>query len=139
MDIKIQRNTEKFPYIYKDKKHHYVPDFIVNGKLVEIKGWHTELVDKKVSSVGKPIKVLYKDYLKNIFNYVKNKTGLQINNLLSLYENYIPEKRKCERLECYNEILVVPSKKRTRYCSISCSRIDHSQRNRINKEGTVNI
>ena len=132
--ITIKRNTEKFHYIYKDKKHHYIPDFIVNGKLVEIKGWYTELVDIKIASVTKPIEIMYKDDLKYIFEYVKNKTGLQVDDFFSLYEDYVPEKRKCERSECNNEFNIVPSKKNNRYCSVSCGRMGKNN----NKQGKNN-
>ena len=40
-NISIQRNTEKRKYIWNNKEKNYIPDFIVDGKLVEIKGWHT--------------------------------------------------------------------------------------------------
>lgn len=50
-NINIKRNTEWFSYIDNNKKRAYNPDFIVNGELIEIKGIHTELVDKKKQAI----------------------------------------------------------------------------------------
>lgn len=37
----IERNTTiKFKYIYEDKIHYFIPDFIYKGKIIEIKGDH---------------------------------------------------------------------------------------------------
>lgn len=40
LKLDIKRCTLKFKYIYEDKIHYYHPDFIVNGKLFEVKGSH---------------------------------------------------------------------------------------------------
>ena len=75
-NINIKRNTsDAFMYTYNGKIHRYYPDFIVNNEYVEIKGYHTDLVDIKTDSVvmsGKTIKVLYKNDLQYAFDYVKN-------------------------------------------------------------------
>ena len=44
-----------------------------DGSLTEIKGWHSEVVDLKISSVqDRKIQVLYKEDLAYAFNYVKS-------------------------------------------------------------------
>ena len=89
-NIDIKRNTEYFTYEYKGKQHRYYPDFIVNGELIEIKGYHSDLVDIKLKSVNKPIKILYYDNMKYIFDYIYEKYGYKIyktkNNLYEMYE-----------------------------------------------------
>lgn len=85
----IKRNTDYWEY--QDPKrdnetHRYYPDFRVNGKLVEIKGWHTELVDLKIECVDEPIECLYLKDLTEIFSYVEKKTNLKIKDLHLLYE-----------------------------------------------------
>ena len=89
-NIDIKRNTEYFTYEYEGKQHRYYPDFIVNGELIEIKGYHTNLVDIKLKSVNKPIKILYYDNMKYIFDYIYEKYGYKItkwsNKLYEMYE-----------------------------------------------------
>lgn len=40
--ISWERNTEKFSYEYNERSHFYTPDFKVEGKFVEVKGYVTE-------------------------------------------------------------------------------------------------
>ena len=90
-NIDIKRNEEYFIYEYKGKQHRYYPDFIVNNELIEIKGYHTDLVDIKLKSVNKPIKILYYDDMKYIFDYIEEKYHYKVtqynNKLYELYEN----------------------------------------------------
>ena len=44
----------------------YYPDFLIEGKLVEIKGYDSEQFKVKRNAVTKPLKVLYKKDLKDI-------------------------------------------------------------------------
>ena len=55
------------------KEHKYYPDFeLSDGSLVEIKGYHTALVDIKLASVvDRPIKILYEKDLAYAFDWVK--------------------------------------------------------------------
>lgn len=90
-NIDIKRCNETFEYEYEGKKHKYHPDFIVNGELIEIKGYYTDLVDVKAESVDKPYKILYKEDLQEVFKYVaktydKKLYGKGQNNFYELYE-----------------------------------------------------
>ena len=89
-NINIKRNEEYFIYEYEGKQHRYYPDFIVNNELIEIKGYHTDLVDIKLKCVNKPIKILYYDDMKYIFDYIKEQYGYKItkysNKLYELFE-----------------------------------------------------
>lgn len=73
-NISILRNTEKRQYEFNGKKHYYIPDFIVEGCVVEIKGYKTEQWLAKISA-NPDVKVLYKDDLEYVFCYVINKYG----------------------------------------------------------------
>jgi hypothetical protein len=81
-NIDIKRNTEKRQYIWKDKIKNYIPDFIINGTLTEVKGFKTEQWLAKLEA-NPDVKVLYEKDLKPILEYVKNKYG---KNFISLYE-----------------------------------------------------
>lgn len=92
-NIDIKRCNEAFEYEYEGKKHKYYPDFEVNGELIEIKGYYTDLVDVKASSItlDKPYKILYREDLQEVFEYVaktynKKLYGKGQNNFYELYE-----------------------------------------------------
>jgi hypothetical protein len=73
-NIDIKRNTEKRKYIFEGKVKNYLPDFIVEGHLIEIKGYKTkEWADKLEANPD--VKVLYEKDLKFIFDYVISKYG----------------------------------------------------------------
>lgn len=82
-NINIKRCEEYFEYQYKGSKHIYFPDFVVNGVIVEIKGYYTKLVDIKASAVNKPYKIMYKKDLKGIIDYVEDKYG---KDFIKLYD-----------------------------------------------------
>jgi hypothetical protein len=75
--IKIKRNTKKFSYEFKDKKYNYIPDFIVRGIYIEIKGYKTKRFDAKQEWFPKDLKyqVLYKDDMQIYLDYVVKKYG----------------------------------------------------------------
>lgn len=80
--ISIKRNTEKRKYTWKGKVKNYIPDFIVEGKLVEIKGYNCEEWQAKMAS-NTDIKVLYEKDLKDVFTYVIEKHG---KDFIKMYE-----------------------------------------------------
>ena len=81
-NIDIKRNTEKRQYIWQGVVKNYIPDFIVQGNLTEVKGFKTEQWLAKLEA-NKDINVLYEKDLQPILEYVKTKYG---NNFLHLYE-----------------------------------------------------
>ena len=83
-NIEIERNKKGYKYFYNNKEHIYYPDFRVNGKLVEIKNYKSELTNIKLLSVDEEIEIYYKDTIKPYIEYVKNKYG---KNFINLYEN----------------------------------------------------
>ena len=111
-NIKIKRNKEKFFYKYKEKILAYIPDFIVNDKLIEIKGFETEQTKLKYLSVTRPLKILYKDDLKQVFEYVENKYG---KDFIKLYEGnpYKQLTKNCKQCG-------VPIREDKVFCSRSC-------------------
>ena len=81
-DISIKRNTEKRSYVYQGVERNYIPDFIVNGVLVEIKGYNTDQWKAKMRD-NPDVQVYYENDLKDVFSYVKSKYG---KNFDQLYE-----------------------------------------------------
>ena len=72
--IDIKRNTTKLTYIWKEKTRTYIPDFLVNGNLVEIKGYRTEQWEAKLAACP-GISVLYESEMRPILRYVLDKYG----------------------------------------------------------------
>ena len=120
-NINIKRSKKVFEYFIDGKKHQYHPDFEVDGELIEIKGYHNELVDIKILSVDKPIKILYKKDLEVCFDYILNTYGKYKEHIKELYDDYKPTyKYICD--ECGSEftrdsLIKTPHK----FCSRSCS------------------
>ena len=90
-DIKFERNTKKFKYIFEGKELKYMPDFIIDGKYVEIKGYWNKQWQAKLEQFPKEEKliVLYKNDMKKYIDYAKNKYG---NNFIELYDKSKPIK-----------------------------------------------
>lgn len=78
----IKRCHDRFKYTYKNKNHYYTPDFIVDDKYIEIKGYETEKDKEKYKVVNNLIVLYYKD-IKHMIEYVKN--TYCVNKLEELY------------------------------------------------------
>ena len=100
----------------------YYPDFLIDNKIIEIKGYWTDSVDKKTKlaeSMGYEIEVLYKENLKKVFDYVKEKYGTH--KFQTLYDDHKPSYVGiC--CECKKEFSKERTQPRTKnvFCSRSC-------------------
>lgn len=83
-NIDINRNTERFPYEYMGENQYYIPDFIVEGEYVEIKGYVTEKWKAKQKYFPHKLRVLYKKDLKKYIDYAVDKYG---KDFTKLYED----------------------------------------------------
>lgn len=74
-NIPIKRNTQRFEYIVDNKRHYFIPDFIINdNEIVEIKGLQD--INWKIKQTLFPnIKFLFKKDIQQYITYVKNKYG----------------------------------------------------------------
>lgn len=80
--LHIIRNTEKREYEFEGVVRKYIPDFIVDNTLVEIKGYVTEQWEAK-KLANPDIKVLYAKDMEIYLSYVRKVYG---NNFISMYE-----------------------------------------------------
>ena len=85
-NIKIERNKERFNYIFNNRKYTYSPDFIVNNEYIEIKGYITEQVKAKTNQFPNKLIVIDKYGIKPYLEYVINKYG---KNFIDLYDDNI--------------------------------------------------
>jgi len=83
----IKRCDLKIPYTYDDEPHIYHPDFQIDDKIYETKGFHTEVVDIKTKAVinfGYEIQVLYFEELQPMLFHLQNK--FNIKDIIELYD-----------------------------------------------------
>lgn len=79
----ITRNMEKFDYIYNNRTRKYLPDFLVNGNYVEIKGYMDDRNKAKLDQFPHPI-IIYDYYMmKPILDTIILRYG---KNFIELYE-----------------------------------------------------
>lgn len=81
-NILIERCKEVRSYTFENKIKNYYPDFVVNNKIYEIKGYTTAQSDAK-ALFNPDIEILNKDKIAFYLNYVVDKYG---KNFISLYE-----------------------------------------------------
>ena len=84
-NIKFERNKKQFAYIFEEKQHNYIPDWIVNNEYVEIKGYWTEQWQAKLDQFPKEetLIVLTKIEIQPYIDYVIEKYG---KDYIKLYE-----------------------------------------------------
>ena len=84
-NLNIQRCTEKFEYIWNNEKHIYIPDFITDEGIIEIKGRKTKQSEEKHKQFPN-VKVIDENLIKPYLNYVTSKYGDLF--WINLYDNY---------------------------------------------------
>lgn len=118
-NIPFNRCTKSFEYTYNNTIHTYYPDFIKDGIIIEIKGYHSKSVDAKTNSVisqGYQIKVLYYNDIKHMIEYCKNKYN--VDDLKKLYDNYKPlYQHNCKNCKKYFN----NDNSKSIFCSKHCS------------------
>lgn len=73
-ELKISRCNEQRKYIFNNVEHIYIPDFITDNGIIEIKGYKSEQWNEKHKQ-NPDIKVLYYEDMKQYLDYVENKYG----------------------------------------------------------------
>lgn len=92
--VKFDRNEEGFDYEFNNKVCKYYPDYIIGNEYFEIKGYKRDNDEFKWKSFPHKLNILFKNDLKNMFEYVITKYG---KNFIELYEGnpYNEKKNKC--------------------------------------------
>ncbi len=89
-NLNIIRCKDKRIYEYCGKKHVYIPDFITDEGIIEIKGYKTKQWEAK-KKYNPDVKVLYKQDIQFYLDYVVKKYG---NDYIKLYDNSNPKLNK---------------------------------------------
>jgi len=71
----IKRNTRYFMYSYNTEVHKYFPDFVVDGKLVEIKAYVNEQAKTKLQQCSEPIDLITYGTIEPYLEYARQKCG----------------------------------------------------------------
>jgi len=79
-NLSIVRNTTKRQYLWNGQVKNYYPDFLVENKLTEIKGYSSPQWEAKLRD-NPDVKVLYRDDMLPILRYIINKYGKDYTNL----------------------------------------------------------
>lgn len=119
------RNTQEFEYVWEGKKRKYVPDFIINGELIEIKGYTDEHIRTKLKSVSN-LQVIYKENLKKEFEYVEGKYG---KDFIRLYEENPHKKLTNECRVCGKSC-----QEENVYCSRTCAGVGNNRNSKTRKK-----
>lgn len=80
--LNVSRNKQKRTYIWNNEQHIYIPDFITDQGLVQIKGYKNKQWNEKYKQ-NPDIKVLYKQQIKPYLDYTIKKYG---NDFIRLYQ-----------------------------------------------------
>lgn len=82
-EIEFTRNRKKFKYLFEGKEHYYMPDFVINGSFVEIKGYWTKQWQAKMDQFPEHEKliVIDKHGISKYLNYAEDKYGKEFINL----------------------------------------------------------
>jgi hypothetical protein len=84
-EIKFERNTKGFEYIFEEVAHKYYPDFLLsdNRTYVEVKGYDSPQWKAKQKQFPHDLQIFTKKKMKPILDYVEQKYG---KDYIKLYE-----------------------------------------------------
>jgi len=82
-NLYIERCQEHRKYVINNKEHIYIPDFITDDGIIEIKGYKTK--ESEAKRLQNPdIKCIYREDIYKYIEYVKHQYN--VNNIQDLYE-----------------------------------------------------
>lgn len=138
----VERNTKSYNYEFDGKKRKYTPDFRVDDKLVEIKGYYTKQVQAKIDSVtDEELLVLYYGDLEYMMVYVDEKYGTKhntkSNNYFTLYDNHKHEYKYEYTCDVCGKKYQTNYYKGNRFKNKVCSRECQNKCNKINMRNVI--
>lgn len=121
-NISFERNRQAFYYEWKGAIKKYIPDFVSNGQIIEIKGYVDGQVKAKLQSIQN-LKILFKEDLNVEFEYVESKYG---KDFIKLYEGnpYKQLTRECK-------LCGKPCKQKNIYCSRKCAGAGNNRNSKL--------
>ena len=80
--VEIVRNTKNFPYMWRNRTEYYRPDFIMDGKYVEIKGYMDRRSKRKIGSFVQQLEVIDAKAIKPYLQWAVSHYGENFYDLL---------------------------------------------------------
>jgi hypothetical protein len=117
------RNKVTYEYFWDNKLRKYVPDFIKNDNLIEIKGFVDSHTQVKLDSVSN-LKILFRDDLVTEFDYVETNYG---KDFIRLYEGN-PYRKLTNTCKVCGKACI----NKNVYCSRTCSGIGNNRNSKLN-------
>jgi hypothetical protein len=123
-NIPFKRNTEKYEYQWDGKTLNYIPDFIQNESVIEIKGFMNSQTEAKLNTIPN-LKILFRKDLNDVFEYVEKNYGKDFIRLYegNPYQQYTGKCKLCSK----------PCKQKNTYCSRKCSGAGNNRNSRLQK------
>lgn len=112
-DIPITRCNEIRSYVYENSTCNYNPDFIVDGKIYEIKGFMSNRSKAKLSC-NPDIVLIDGDAIKPFISYVKDK--YRVSDIADLYQTKLFKQSSCN----FCKVSYTRKYATQKFCSISC-------------------
>ena len=129
-----EKDVQRFPGMLQWNGIKYIPDFLQNGKIIELKGYWQKNVDKKCEVArhcGYDIVVLYRDDLEKEFTWIKD--HYQYNHVEELYDDYKPKfKLTCSHCQKIFYRNTSPKTKEV-FCSCRCAGLERAYQNHHKK------
>lgn len=127
--IDIARCNHTYSYTYKGKLYSYKPDFVVEGQVVEIKGWMTSRSKAKLEQ-NPHVYLVDKNDIQPFIKYVKTK--YKVKDLRDLYD------QKDHQIACEHcAKMFTPNKKIQRFCGHSCAAINRNATRKMDPDYKV--
>jgi hypothetical protein len=83
----IQRNRLGLKYEFQGSFKKFFPDFEVDGKLIEIKGWPSAQTEAK-QKAHPNVTFLFESDLSEVFAFAEKFSGLAISDLFQIYDKH---------------------------------------------------
>lgn len=110
--IPVVRNREPFDYVFAGRTHRYYPDFIVNNRYVEIKGFMRDCDYAKLANFPGSLEIVDSKKIQKYIDYAAATYGRDFN---ALYEKAAKPLSQCP--VCAKQFTAARSQK---FCSAKC-------------------
>lgn len=131
----VCRNFASFEYVNTaGERRRYYPDFIVDGRYVEVKGWINEDVLLKIGAVPHEIDLIHGDRILKIVQEAKEHFG--VSDLASIYaENPRPSKGTVICANC--DIVFEKRTEGSIFCSRRCAGSFRAKQRMVDRRGNA--
>jgi hypothetical protein len=121
-NMPFERNKKRYEYRWDGKTLNYIPDFIQNENIIEIKGFANSQTTVKLNTIPN-LKILFRKDLNIEFEYVEKKYG---KDFIKLYEG-----NPYKQLTGQCKLCGAPCKEKSVYCSRKCAGAGNNRNSKL--------